>query len=150
MPSTAGLFAFGMCTGVAPPKLPSTLSSGSSPFGSWPLIVFAGGSPQVRSLESVNFDDVIVPAQLPPAGLYARIVLVNTVGALPWIYSSPPLNALLSARVALRMMALPELKKPPPSVAVELPLSVEFVTVATLWSLENPPPPLPAILPLNV
>ena len=112
--STAGLFAGRACVQVGPPLSCKGPSSGSVP-GREPLV---GSKPQEVSEDRLCPPSVMVPAQSPPSGLLATMVLASVVlPQLPLI--PPPVTALLENIVVLIMVAVPSwLLIPPPEVAL--------------------------------
>src|SRR5436190_3347366 len=85
----------------------------------------------------------MVPPQLPPEVLSARMLLTSvTLAGAPYI-APPPKVALLPEKVLLVTVRGPPLAMAPPSSLALLPEKVLLVTVRGPPLAMAPPPPLP-------
>src|SRR2546425_3924379 len=95
----------------------------------------------------------MVPLQLPPEVLLARMLLPTVTDPMPTLMA-PPVAALLPEKVLLVTVTLPALPMAPPSVAL-LPEKVQLVTVSgkppKTFEMAPPSPGAPdALLPEKV
>src|SRR5918999_146846 len=148
--SWAGLPARIACVWVRPPLSASAPSRGFVP--GWSL---SSRSWQVSPLSMFPPSEVIVPAQLPPVGLFATIVLARKTRPSPMrspppLLMPPPEAAVLLVTVLLRSVSRDDTSTPPPNWAARLVETVVFSTVVSPSPSLNTPPPFSAKFPDRV